>query len=170
MALTKNSILSQDATPLYERDFYKWLNEQAKALREGKLTALDTGNLAEEIEDMGRSEKRAVLSQLARLIAHLLKWSVQKELRRKNKRSENSWRGSIGGARIELSGRLAESPSLRRRLTEVLPRAYVLATRWATEETGLPESAFPERCPWTIQQVMHEDFYPDDAENGIRES
>ena len=77
MALTKNDILSQDATPLYERDFYKWLNEQAKALREGKLTALDAGNLAEEIEDMGRSEKRAVLSQLARLIAHLCDRRIQ---------------------------------------------------------------------------------------------
>jgi hypothetical protein len=170
MALPKNDVFSAEAVPLYERDFHKWLIEQARALREGKLTALDAENLAEEIEDMGRSEKRAVLSQLARLITHLLKWSVQKDLRRRNKRSENSWRGSIGGARLELSDLLADSPSLRRRLPELLPRAYVLATRWAIGETGLPESAFPDRCPWTIQQVMREDFYSDDAENGIRKS
>ena len=171
MALTKNNMLSEGSVPLYERDFYKWLSEQARALREGKLTALDAENLAEEIEDMGRSEKRAVLSHLARLITHLLKWSVQKERRRRDKWSENSWRGSIGAARLELSGLLTDSPSLRRRLPELLPRRlYDLATRWVIGETGLPQSAFPERCPWTIQQAICEDFYPDDVENGIRKS
>src|SRR5271156_666720 len=98
MALTKNNVLTPGKSPLYERDFHKWLVEQAQALREGNLRDLDTENLAEEIEDMGRSENRAMLSQLARLMAHLLKWSVQKERRRRNKRLENSWRGSIAGA------------------------------------------------------------------------
>ncbi len=170
MALPKNNILPEEAVPLYERDFHKWLNEQARMLRDGNLTALDTENLAEEIEDMGRSEKRAMLSQLARLMAHLLKWSAQKERRRRNKRSENSWRGSIAGARNQLNRLLKESPSLKRYLASILGEAYVLATKWAMEESGLPEMAFPGRCPWTIQQMMREDFYPDDAENGIRQN
>src|SRR5579863_4086901 len=103
MALPKKSVpFDKAANSLYERDFYEWLNLQAAALREGNLQALDTENLAEEIEDMARSEKRALKSQLARLMAHLLKWNVQRELRRKNHRSANSWRGSIAGAREEL--------------------------------------------------------------------
>ncbi len=58
---------------LYERDYYTWALEQARALQERRIEEVDWENLAEEIGDLGRSEARSVRSQLARLLAHLLK-------------------------------------------------------------------------------------------------
>jgi Domain of unknown function DUF29 len=170
MALpTKSVPFDKAANSLYERDFYEWLNMQAAALREGNLQALDTENLAEELEGMARSQKAAVRSQLARLVAHLLKWSVQRELR-KNQRSANSWRGSIAAARHELSDLLEDSPSLKGHLETTFPRACVLGIKWAMEETRLPEKAFPDTCPWNLTEVLSENFYPDEAANGRRQS
>ena len=172
MALPKKSVpYDKAANSLYERDFYEWLNLHAAALRAGNLQVLDTENLAEEIEGMARSEKSAVRSQLARLVAQLLKWSAQRKLRRKNQRSANSWRGSIAVACHELSDLLEDSPSLMGHLEVIFPRAYVLGIKWAMAETRLPEKAFPDTCPWTLEEVLNENFYPDKAvNNGRRQS
>ncbi len=62
---------------LYDRDFFAWANEQAALLREGKLEEADLESIAEEIESMGKTEKRELISRLTVLLLHLLKWRYQ---------------------------------------------------------------------------------------------
>ncbi len=136
----------------YDTDLYEWTKEQADALRRRAANALDWDNLAEEIESLGKSDRRQIQSRLEVLLMHLLKWRYQPEWRC------GSWRGSIFEARLRLRKLLAESPSLRPYPAEYLPEAYGDARRRALEETGL--LGLPEACPWTIDEVMAEDFLP----------
>ena len=106
---------------LYEQDFYAWANEQAALLRAGALTAADIENIAEEIESMGRSEKRELVNRLAVLLLHLLKWRYQPGRRSK------SWEQSIREQRIRLISHMADNPSLKARQAEAIAEAYRLA-------------------------------------------
>ena len=133
---------------LYDRDFYAWANEQAALLRAGRLSAADIAHIAEEIESMGRSEKRELTSRLAMLLAHLLKWRFQPE------RRGRSWQATIREQRSEVADVLADIPSLGARLDELLPNAYGKAVQIAIRETDLPEETFPAICPWSFEQAM----------------
>ena len=133
---------------LYDRDFYAWANEQAALLRAGRLSAADIAHIAEEIESMGRSEKRELTSRLAVLLAHLLKWRFQPE------RRGRSWQATIREQRSEVADLLADNPSLGARLDELLPNAYGKAVQIAIRETDLPEETFPAICPWSFEQAM----------------
>ena len=133
---------------LYDRDFYAWATEQSALLRAGKLSAADIAHIAEEIESMGRSEKRELVSRLTVLLLHLLKWQHQPE------RRGNSWRLSIENARDELTDHLADNPSLKAKLDEAMISAYRLARRKASIETDIAVSTFPAECPWTFEQVI----------------
>jgi len=133
---------------LYDRDFYAWANEQAALLRAGRLSTADIAHIAEEIESMGRSEKRELTSRLAVLLAHLLKWRFQPE------RRGRSWQATIREQRSEVADLLADNPSLGARLDELLPNAYGKAVQIAIRETDLPEETFPAICPWSFEQAM----------------
>ena len=136
----------------YEHDLYTWTQAQAQALREKKWAALDVGNLAEEIESLGNEQAHAVESHLANLLLHLLKWHYQP------RRRSRSWRTSLYTARSEIRRRLRRSPSLRPEVPMLVETAYVDARKLAMHETGLPLSTFPERCPWSLDQLQDEDF------------
>jgi Domain of unknown function DUF29 len=148
-------------TETYERDFHAWLAAQVRAIREGRVNDIDAPNLAEELEDMARSAKKALKSQLVRLIAHLLKWSLQKDLRERNPSSGNRWLASIRNARDEFKDDLAESPSLKPYLPTIFDEAYKAAINSAVEDTGLADRAFPARCPWSLDDILGDDFLPD---------
>ncbi len=135
---------------LYDRDFYAWSNEQATLLRAGNLAAADIAHIAEEIESMGRSEKRELVSRLTVLLLHLLKWRYQTE------RRSRSWELSIDNSRFALIKHLADNPSLKASLTEALETAYYTARRDAAIETGMPLETFPADCPWTFEQAMQD--------------
>jgi predicted nucleic acid-binding Zn-ribbon protein len=137
---------------LYDRDFYAWANRQAALLRAGKLADADIANIAEEIESMGRSEKRELVTRLNVLLLHLLKWRFQPE------RRSRSWQVSVANTRDELADHLADNPSLKAMLPEAVAKAYSRARRSASVETGLPEGTFPTDCPWTFDQAMGEDL------------
>jgi hypothetical protein len=139
---------------LYERDYYSWALDQARVLQEKRVEELDWENLAEEVGDWGRSEARGLTSQLARLLAHLLKWQLQPRGR------SNSGRGSIRGARNAIRELLDESPGLKRRLPELFEKAYRAGINLAVEETNLDESRFFPTAPWTFQQAMDDEFWP----------
>ena len=139
----------------YDRDFYAWAMEQAALLREGKLGEADIEHIAEEIESMGRSEKRELVSRLTVLMLHLLKWRFQPLLR------GQSWRATIRVQRRDLSDLFSDNPSLKPLLPELIERAYGSAIIEAESETGLPESTFPAVCPWSFDQMMDGDFWPD---------
>jgi hypothetical protein len=138
----------------YERDFYGWANEQAKLLRSGRLAEADIGNIAEEIESMGRSERRELVSRLRVLLLHLLKWQFQPE------RQGSSWRGTIRTQRVEIRNHLLDNPSLKPHLPKLIATAYELGCLEAVTETGLRENTFPDICPWTFEQIASPDFLP----------
>ncbi len=142
-------------SPLYDRDFYAWANEQAALLREGKLSQADIEHIAQEIESMGRTEKRELVSRLAVLMLHLLKWRFQPLLR------GQSWRAIIRVQRRDLSDHMIDNPSLKPLLPELIERAYGNAIIEAEAETGLPESTFPAVCPYSFDQMMDAGFWPD---------
>ena len=120
----------------YESDFYGWTQDQAHALRSGRLSDLDIQNLIEEIEAMGRSEKRALESRLVVLLVYLLKWKYQPTRRGK------SWQLTCKGQRINFESILDDNPSLKAQLDALLERAYSKAVIDAANETGLDETSF----------------------------
>jgi hypothetical protein len=142
---------------LYERDFYAWANEQAALLRTGRLAEADLENIAEEIESMGRSEKRELTNRLRVLLIHLLKWRHQPTLRSK------SWRNTIAVQRDDIADHLADNPSLKDKLPQALSSAYRKATLEAATETGTDSSTFPSACPWTYEQIMDAAFWPEET-------
>lgn len=138
---------------LYSEDFYAWTQQQAALIKAGRWLEVDLEHLAEEIEDMGKSEKRALESRLEVLLMHLLKWHYQPAFRGK------SWRLTIKEQRIRLLEHLNENPSLKAKLDGILPNAYRLAVIGAERETGL--EGFPEDCPYAIAQILSAEFFPD---------
>jgi len=139
---------------LYNSDFYAWTQQQAELLRNQYLSELDFIHLAEELEDMGRSEKRELASRLEVLLMHLLKWQFQPSLR------SRSWQLTLKEQRLRLEQHLAENPSLKAFLPEYLTRAYQLAVIGAEKETGL--STFPSDCPYKLEQIFDSTFLPED--------
>jgi len=139
---------------LYETDFYAWANEQARLLREGKLAAADIAHIAEEIESMGRGEKRELVNRLEVLLTHLLKWAYQADNR------SRSWEVTIANQRDQLASHLGDNPSLKAHRDEAILLAYRRARRDAELETGIAESVFPQTCPWSFDQIMDEAFWP----------
>lgn len=139
----------------YEVDFYAWTVEQARLLRTGELSAIDAANIAEEIESMGRGDRRAIESRLTILLTHLLKWQTQPAMR------STGWSGTIREQRRQIEKLLRESPSLRPFFAEAVAAAYADAREDAQEETGLPESAFPAACPFTADEVLARGFLPE---------
>jgi hypothetical protein len=140
---------------LYNRDFYAWANEQAALLRAGRLADADIENIAEEIETMGRSEKRELINRLTTLLLHLLKWQFQPNLH------GNSWRLTIEEQRYRLEDHLKDNPSLKAQLGQAMRDAYRLALVEAQRETGLARSTFPNECPYAFDQAMSPDFWPE---------
>jgi hypothetical protein len=142
-------------TQLYEQDFSLWLDETVKLLREGNLGALDIENLIEEIECMGRSERQAVKSNLEIILMHLLKYKYQPEKR------SNSWRYSLLEHRRRLDAAFKDSPSLKRYFLQEFDNCYLGARKLASVETGIAIAIFPLEIPFTIEQVLDEDYLPE---------
>ncbi len=142
----------------YDTDFYAWTQEQAALLRAKAWEQLDLDNLAEEVEALGKSDRRAVQSHLVVLLQHLLKWTYQPQQR---ERYGGGWQASIDEARTQVELILQDSPSLQRELPAFVVWAYPRARRKAHRETGLPLAAFPETYPWRLEQILEEDFWPE---------
>ncbi|MBE9004002.1 DUF29 domain-containing protein [Fortiea sp. LEGE XX443] len=113
-------------------------------LQEGKMTEVD--HILESLaESMGRSEKRAVISQLTRLMLHIIKWKCQPE-----KRSA-SWVISIRSARREIADSQEEMPSLNREFLEsIWDKCFEAAKQDARDEMG--------KKPEVIALSWHEVF------------
>jgi len=133
---------------LYEQDFYQWTQEQTEFMKAGALSQLDIPNLIEEIEAMGRSEKRELRSRLTVLLMHLLKWDYQPD------RRSGSWKSTINTQRMDIDFVLKDNPSLKHNLEIIIDETYRVARQRAADETGLPESVFPLSCPYTVGHIM----------------
>jgi hypothetical protein len=139
----------------YDNDFYGWTIEQSTLLKSGQWQRIDIDNLIEEVESMGRSEKRALESRMVVLLAHLLKWQYQPNRRGK------SWYLTIKGQRANCQDVLKDNPSLKSKLNDIFINAYQKAKIEAAKETDLDETAFPSDCPYSPNQTFDNDFYPD---------
>ncbi len=139
-------VLAREA--LYETDYLAWVEEQAGHLRAGRWHALDAGNIAEELDDMGRGEREEFYNRLEVLLTHLLKWDYQP------RRRSRSWEATIAEQRRRLRRRLKRSPSLKSGLEETVREAYEGALEQAGIETGLGSKAFPAANPYTPVQIF----------------
>ena len=155
MALAYQTAPPAPDLDLHETDFYAWLSHNAALIRAGRVSEADLVNIAEELEDMGRSEHRALGSHIAVLLLHLLKWQFQPTHR------GSSWQLSIDNARDAIEELLNESPSMRGGVPELIENKYRIARRNAVTETGLSARAFPEQCPYTPAQVQMHGYLPD---------
>jgi hypothetical protein len=145
--LTKMSIA-------YEKDVVAWANEQAGFIRAGRFDLLDLENIAEEIEDVGKSEQRELESRMAVLLAHLLKWQFQPE------RRGASWAVTIRTQRDRSNLRLRKTPSLKYSLadTDWMSDVWADAVDQAAKDTNL--DIFPLSCPWDMADVLKDGWLP----------
>lgn len=135
---------------LYEQDETAWLDAMATLAADGRLSELDTGNLAEYLADMAKRDRREVFSRLVVLLTHLMKWEHQPD------RRGGSWRGTIREQRRELK-QLLESNTLRNHATDVLADAFAEAKRQAADETELDLAVFPIENPWNLEAILDEE-------------
>ncbi len=139
----------------YESDLYGWAMESADLLRQKRFEEIDVENIAEEMESMGKSNRRALSSHLAVLMAHLLKWKFQPVRRSK------SWTLTIKHQALRIHRLLEESPSLKNQIETNLRDAYEEARIIAASETGIDEKDFPKNCPFTLEQCLDSKFLPE---------
>lgn len=139
---------------LYEQDFYTWTHQQSELLRQRQFHQLDLSHLIEEITDLGNRHYDQLESRFIQLIAHLLKWQVQ------HWRRSNSWRATIRVQRTSIDKLLRRNPGLKSRIDEALIESWNEARDLAISETDLPDSNFPETCPFSLEQIMNPDFFP----------
>ena len=140
---------------LYTSDFHACTQEQVNLLKTQQWDTLDTVNLIEELETLGRKERQEFRNRLAVLLGHLLKWQFQAEKR------SSSWLSTIREQRIQIKLLLQDSPSLKLYLEEVFLTAYELGLALAMRETQLGQQVFPEICPYTCEQTLNSEFLPD---------
>jgi hypothetical protein len=140
---------ARELSRLYETDETAWLEQSAELIETGHHDQLDYKNLAEYLRDMAKRDRREVRSRLTTLLAHLLKWDHQPDMR------SRSWELIILVQRHELQD-LCESGTLRNHALEVLAKAYARAREQAVAETALPESRFPAECPYTLDDLLQE--------------
>lgn len=141
----------------YEQDFFAWTQEQAKILRAHGTLGLDWDNLAEEIASMGRRDRRELESRLRVILHHLLKWQAQPGLRGR------SWESTLREQRRQAEKLLKESPSLQPQVPALIDEVYPDARADALDETGLRPQTFPASCPFAVEQILDQDYLPDDG-------
>ena len=141
----------------YDDDFYGWTQDTVTSIRQEKWHDVDWKHVAEELEALGKRDRRELESRLVALMLHLLKGRFQPERRQRGR----SWRRTILEQRRQLANLMSDSPSLRPRASSVLVRLYLHARQLAAAETGLPEDMFPGVCPWNLSQVLDSQFWPD---------
>ena len=140
--------------PKYEEDFHAWAMGTANLIRQRRFDELDIDHLSEEIESMGRQERRELTNRLAVLIAHLLKWQHYPDSQTR------SWRGTIDEQRFQIRAIIKDNPSLKPMQEEALTNAYTLSFSILRKETLLSLDTLPQHCPYTFSQCLNDNFWP----------
>jgi hypothetical protein len=139
----------------YSQDFYSWSLQQAQLLRTRQFDQVDWAHVIEELEDLGRSEYRALVSAIEQLTLHLLKWQYQPH------RRSLSWRHSINKQRRQIDRLLEDNPGMKPKLGEAMAQGYKYGRKGASQETGLPLESLPDICPYAWAELQNEDYWPD---------
>lgn len=146
-----------DTKTLYDRDFYLWIRTTINQLQAQQFQSVDLANLIEELESMGRQEKRSIRSLLTRLLEYLLKLGNRTDERERN---EGHWRGEIRNFRREIADELEDSPSLKPYILEIFPDCYERAREEVSDRTGLPIETFPVTPIGSLEQVLDTKWFP----------
>jgi len=141
--------------PKHNEDFYGWAIANASLLKQGKLKEVDMENIIEELEEMGRSEKYQLINRFSILIAHLLKWKYQPELRGR------SWSGTIKEQRHRIERLIKQNPSLKHETPEAIQEGFSDSKDLIEKETPIDLNLLPSECPYTFEQIMNDGFYPE---------
>ena len=141
--------------PNYEEDFYGWVVANSILLKQRKFNEADMENIIEEIESMGRSEENQLTRRFSIILMHLLKWHYQPTLQCK------SWKVTLREQRRASRRLINRNPSLKAKMDNYLFDAYEDAVDEAIKETGLDEKMFPSSCPYTLEKIMNDEFYPE---------
>ena len=142
------------AYPKHDEDFYAWTQSTADLLRHKNYNQVDFQHIIEELESLGASERRELISRFAQLIFHLLKWEHQKHLR------SRSWECSIKEQRLKLSFLFEQNPSLTAKAKEFMPKGYKQALSLIGKETPIDYNLLPATCPYTLEQLQDDEYYP----------
>jgi len=147
---------------IYEQDIDAWIEAQVRLLKQRRLHEIDVAHLIEELQDMGKGNRRELESRLIILIAHLLKWEFQLDaLSAQWKEFEGkSWRNTIIEQRAQLLFLLRKVPSLKPIVDDAIAAAYPEARHLAAKETGFELDLFPKQAPFSAAEILDEDFYP----------
>ena len=140
---------------LYEQDFNAWIQTHITLLKESRFSELDIYHLLEELEDMGKKHEHELISRFIILIAHLLKWQNQPTMQC------NSWLSTIIEQRAQVEYLLEFMPSLINKIEDAILKAYPKAVKIAVKETGLSPTIFPSSCAYSHNELLDEDFYPE---------
>jgi hypothetical protein len=142
-------------TNTYSVDMNSWIDQTINLLREERWNEIDVAHLIEEVEDLGKSERRGITSQLTRLLLHLLKWQYQPQ------RRSDSWLDSITDARTQIELAIEDSPSLKSHPQTKLADCYDRARRQAAQQTNLDITIFPITCQYDLTLVLTENWLTD---------
>ncbi|PSF38101.1 DUF29 domain-containing protein [Aphanothece hegewaldii CCALA 016] len=142
---------------LYEQDYQLWLKATLEQLRQGKFSLVDWKNLIEELETMGKSDKRAIKSLLTRLFEHLLKLAYWEAERAYN---SNKWKSEITTFRVQIKELLKDSPSLKPYLFEVFEECYQNAREIMARLMGCKIELFPAQSTISIEQALDNNWFP----------
>ena len=141
-------------TSLYDQDLSAWAAHNAQLLRNGQFNELDIEHLIEELDDMGKSEKRGIYSHQKVLLMHLLKWKTQPAMR------STSWAGTIRTQRREIASLLRQSPSLRPKLAPEFATNYAETAVDASSDMGISRDQLPRDCRFNLDQTLDREFLP----------
>ena len=150
VTLTKNRLQK-----LYEIDDYLWLHETLKLLKNNDFNSLDLENLIEELEDLGKNSFNKVRSLLRQIIIHLLlleHWQEEYDL------NHRYWMGEIIAFRDDLNNNL--TTTLNNKLNHELESIYNVSRRVVIQKTGLHQKLFPAHCPYSLEQLLNDSWYP----------
>jgi hypothetical protein len=149
----------------YEQDFQLWIEHHITLLKQGRFNEIDAEHLIEELADMGKSNRHELESRLLVLIAHLLKWQIQLPMMKTPTIYQDydgkSCRTTIIEQRSRIAYSLENMPSLKPKMPAAVTKIYPKAVAFAIKETQLPQEYFPAECPYTIEQLLDDDFYPE---------
>jgi hypothetical protein len=151
-ARESRTALADTAAQLYDTDFYEWCIKMAALLRARRMDEVDIEHVAEEIEDLGKSQQNELESRVAVIIQHLLKMRFQPEKRTR------SWDRTVATQRVEIERLLGGNPILRRLLRGVPGSVYDYAVKLTAAETDLPRKTFPPVCPFTPQEIFGDEL------------
>jgi Domain of unknown function DUF29 len=138
----------------FDQDFHAWVLEQIELLKSRRFADLDIEHLVDELRAVAMAEESEIDNRLVVLLHYLLKWEFQPE------RRSNSWRATLLEQRTRINRVISDSPSLRRYPGALIEKEYRIARLHASGETGLPPGRFPSACPYSVAQVLDENFFP----------